>query len=145
MYSDEQIAQVVHEANRALQDIGGDEAPSQPWACETAETRASAAEGVRKARAGRTPEQLHRDWAEWKTARGWTYGPDRDPDARTHPCLLPYEDLPEHQRVKDRVFLAIVRELAPAPAEPAVCPKCGTAGCLEDANSGWYDDAGGQP
>ena len=26
------------------------------------------------------------------------------------------------------------------PAEwPAVCPKCGTAGCLEDANSGWYD------
>jgi hypothetical protein len=24
--------------------------------------------------------------------------------------------------------------------EPEVCSKCGTAGCLEDARSGWYDD-----
>jgi hypothetical protein len=24
--------------------------------------------------------------------------------------------------------------------KPKVCTKCGTTGCLDDANSGWYDD-----
>lgn len=114
MYSDEDIAQVVHEATRALQDLHGDESPAQPWACETAGTRESAVEGVRKARAGRTPAQLHQDWCDWKTARGWTYGPVKDPQRKTHPCLVPYADLPEHQQAKDRVFIAVVTALAGA-------------------------------
>ena len=34
IYSDEQIARIVHEANCALQTIQGDEAPSRPWDSE---------------------------------------------------------------------------------------------------------------
>lgn len=30
-YTDEDVARVVHEANRALQEIHGDECPSPPW------------------------------------------------------------------------------------------------------------------
>jgi hypothetical protein len=41
----------------------------------------------------------------------------KDPEAKTHPCLVPYDDLPEYQQLKDRVFLAIRRELTCEAAE----------------------------
>lgn len=110
-YTDEQIAQVVHAANSVLQRIHGDDAPSQPWDCETDHVRQSAAEGVRQARKGATPEQLHESWCEFKRAGGWVHGEVKNPDAKTHPCLVPYADLPQEQRDKDRLFHAIVRTL----------------------------------
>ena len=111
-YTDEQIARVVHEANRVMQDIDGDEAPSLPWHAETDHIRGSAVAGVRAARGGATPEQLHETWCEDKLAAGWRYGEIKDADAKTHPCLVPYAELPEHQQAKDRLFLAIVGALA---------------------------------
>jgi hypothetical protein len=111
-YTDEQIAQVVHAANRALQYIQGDESPSQPWQVESQEIRDSSAAGVREARKGATPEQLHEAWLVHRFFHGWTYGPVKDPDAKTHPCLVPYSELPESQQDKDRLFLAIVRVLS---------------------------------
>jgi hypothetical protein len=36
---------------------------------------------------------------------GWAYGPQRDDASRTHPCLLPYEDLPESEKAYDRVMV----------------------------------------
>lgn len=107
-YTDEDIAQVAHAANSALQRIHGDDAPSQPWDCESRHLRDSAVDGVRQARKGATPEQLHESWCEFKRADGWVYGEAKDPDAKTHPCLVPYTELPEHQRDKDRLFAAIV-------------------------------------
>jgi hypothetical protein len=35
---------------------------------------------------------------------GWTYGPVRDPIAKTHPDMVPYEDLGWAEQVKDEVF-----------------------------------------
>lgn len=61
IYSDEQLAQVVHEANRGLQAIQGDPAPSQPWFCEDQGIKANVIVGVRNARHGMTPEQHHQD------------------------------------------------------------------------------------
>jgi hypothetical protein len=40
------------------------------------------------------------------------YGEVKDAVAKTHPCMVPYDDLPEFQRKKDALFLAIVRVLA---------------------------------
>jgi hypothetical protein len=107
----EDIARVVHQANAALQAVTGDPHPSQPWDAETAEVRESAIEGVRKALQGRTPRELHDDWCAFKRERGWTYGPVKDPLAKTHPCLVPYDQLPPEQRLKDRLFLAITAVL----------------------------------
>ncbi len=46
------------------------------------------------------------------SAIGWTYAPGgRDAVAKTHGALLPYEDLPMEQKIKDSVFGAIVRTL----------------------------------
>jgi len=47
-------------------------------------------------------EQIHRAWAAGRIAEGWTYGPRRDDQARTHPCLVPYDQLPESEKQYDR-------------------------------------------
>ena len=111
MYADE-IARVCHEANRALQVIQNDPAPSPGWADAPKWQKLSAVEGVLKARAGETPEQLHQSWCDFKEADGWAYGAFKDVDAKTHPCLVPYSELPEEQKAKDHVFSAIVSALS---------------------------------
>jgi RyR domain len=108
-YTDEQIAQVIHEMNRGLQYVQGDPCPSQPWQVEDEEIKANVIASVAFARAGATPRELHERWAEDKRAHGWTHGAVKDPEARTHPCLVPYGDLPEGQRLKDRLFAAVVK------------------------------------
>ena len=47
-------------------------------------------------------EQVHDAWAAGRLAEGWRYGARLDETARTHPCLVPYGDLPEHEREYDR-------------------------------------------
>ncbi|MCC3276386.1 hypothetical protein LJ753_10945 [Arthrobacter sp. zg-Y20] len=108
----EQIAHVCHEANRALQVIQKDPAPSPGWEDAPEWQKASAVEGVEKALAGETPEQLHQSWCDFKVADGWAYGKTKDADQKTHPCLVPYSELPADQRIKDELFQAIVRSLA---------------------------------
>jgi hypothetical protein len=110
-YSDEQVARVCHEANKALQYIHGDPSPSLPWDCEPAEMRESAVEGVRQVRRGCTPRQLHESWVVTKREQGWVYGPEKDPAAKMHPCMVPYDDLPQTQKDKDQLFLMIVTAL----------------------------------
>jgi hypothetical protein len=106
------IARVCHEANRAIQQVTGDPAISPPWDEAPDWQRESAVEGVEKAIAGATPEQLHESWCEFKLADGWAYGPVKDAEAKTHPCLVAYDQLPAEQRSKDAVFSAIVQALA---------------------------------
>jgi hypothetical protein len=106
-----QIAHVCHEANRALQIIQGDPAPSPPWDDAPNSQRASAIEGVEGALAGATPQESHEGWLRFKAERGWTYGEVKDEDSKTHPCLLPYDQLPADQKIKDDLFIAIVGAL----------------------------------
>jgi len=40
---------------------------------------------------------------------GWVYGEVKDPERKTHPCMVPYDDLPIEQRAKDTLFGATVR------------------------------------
>jgi hypothetical protein len=39
---------------------------------------------------------------------GWKYGEKRDVEKKTHPDLLPFYDLPQDERDKDAIFLALV-------------------------------------
>jgi len=110
--SDEEIAFIVHETNRAMQALFGDDMPSLPWHWEPHSLRDSTVAGVRRVRMGLTPEQNHELWCDYKTAQGWVYGPDKDNEKKTHPCLVPWDQLPVKERAKVRVFYAVVRELA---------------------------------
>ena len=111
IYSDEQLARIVHEANCALQTIQGDPAPSRPWDSEDPDIRRNVILGVRNARHGMTPEDHHQSWVDDKIAHGWRYGADKDIERKTHPCLVPFDQLPRYQQDKNRLFIAIVRAL----------------------------------
>jgi ryanodine receptor 2 len=50
----------------------------------------------------RLAEHAHDVWARQRLADGWTYGPRRDDAARQHPCLVPYQELPESEKQYDR-------------------------------------------
>lgn len=47
-------------------------------------------------------KNVHDVWARSRISEGWSYGPERDDVAKTHPCLVPYEELPESEKDYDR-------------------------------------------
>lgn len=107
------IARVCHEANRALQIAQNDPTipVAAPWDECGEEMQASAIDGVKGALAGNTPEQSHDGWVRFKVEHGWTLGPVKDEEKKQHPLLIPYDELPDSQRIKDDLFLAICRTL----------------------------------
>lgn len=109
----EAIAVVCHQANRAWCAKHGDYSQNA-WANAPQWQRDSAVDGVVHALTfpNAKPEDSHRNWMINKKAEGWVYGPVKDPDAKTHPCIVPFDELPEWQQKKDVLFLAIVRALA---------------------------------
>ena len=44
----------------------------------------------------------HDIWAQQRISDGWKHGPRRDDVAKKHPCLVPYEDLPDSEKEYDR-------------------------------------------
>lgn len=113
----EQIARVCHEINRAYCEAMGD--PSKkPWEESPDSQRQSAANGVKYAieHPEVTPEEMHANWLKEKVQDGWVHGPIKDPDKKEHPCIVPYEMLPQVQQVKDHLFRATVRALSGGPS-----------------------------
>lgn len=47
-------------------------------------------------------KNVHEVWAETRIKQGWTYGLERNDELKTHPCLIPYEELPEEEKEYDR-------------------------------------------
>lgn len=106
-------AQGAHEINRVWCLAHGDNS-ALPWSEAPDWQKQSAKEGVRVALGGASPQELHESWAADKIKNGWVYGPVKDPNAKTHPCLVPYQDLPKIQKDKDFLFSATVKALAHA-------------------------------
>ena len=81
-------------------------------------------------------EAEHQGWEEQKRMEGWTYGPPpKDNDKRTHPLLVPYSELPEEEKDKDRRtiqnypkyaqaagFKIVSRRETPTPPVPRASP-----------------------
>lgn len=47
-------------------------------------------------------KNVHEVWAVSRLQEGWSYGPVKDSEAKTTPCLVPYEELPETEKDYDR-------------------------------------------
>lgn len=47
-------------------------------------------------------KNVHEVWAQGRIKDGWTYGDERNDVLRTHPCLVPYEQLSEEEKDYDR-------------------------------------------
>ena len=109
----EAIAEVCHEANRAVTRHLKDVPYQPPWDAATAETRASAISGVnwQIANPDAPPWASHEEWMRFKVAGGWKYGPTRSDVEKIHPSLVPYHQLPEGVKRKDTLFKVIVAAL----------------------------------
>src|SRR5687767_8184628 len=108
----EVLGRTVHEAVRALCQASGDNS-LPPWSEATQEQRNStfAMIDFTIANPDAPPSAQHDRWMDERKAQGWTWGPRKDPEARTNPALVPYEELPVIQRAKDHVIQAIVLAL----------------------------------
>jgi hypothetical protein len=47
----------------------------------------------------------HDFWCEEKTSEGWRYGPEKDPDQKTNPNLIPWEELTSAEQEKNKEFI----------------------------------------
>ena len=47
-------------------------------------------------------KNVHEVWAKSRISEGWQYGEERSDALKQHPCLVPYEDLPEIEKEYDR-------------------------------------------
>ncbi len=112
------IAVICHEANKSLCERTGD-LSQKSWNEAADWQRESAIKGVEFALANPdgSPEDQHNSWMKEKEEAGWVFGPVKDEVEKTHPCMVPYEELPAAQRAKDVLFKAIVKALSSVESE----------------------------
>lgn len=108
------IAAICHEANRVLCEQQGDWS-QVPWHMAPEWQKKSAIDGVKLhvLNNGITPEDSHKNWLAEKERDGWRYGVVKDEGRKTHPCMVPYDQLPEKQKAKDHLFKAVCDGLRP--------------------------------
>lgn len=112
MITQEKVAQVCHEVNRAYCQAIGDF--SQPTWEEAPEwQRKSAISGVafHVANPNAGADASHVSWLSEKVKDGWVYGEVKDVEKKTHPCCVPYDKLPKEQQAKDFIFRQIIHSL----------------------------------
>jgi hypothetical protein len=52
-----------------------------------------------------TPEEHHNNWVEHKTKEGWTFDLFKDFERKTHPCLVPFDELPFNEKWKNSLII----------------------------------------
>lgn len=106
------IAVSCHEANKAWCESNGDESQKH-WIDAEQWQRDSAIKSVyfRLSNPDAIESAQHDAWCADKIKDGWMYGEVKNTEKKTHPCLVPFEELPEFQQKKDKLFCAIVDAL----------------------------------
>jgi hypothetical protein len=108
----EDIARTTYNVNRAYCEALGDHSFG-PWeeAPEWQKVANRAGVNFHLCHPDAPPSASHESWFAQKLADGWTWGSKKDPEKKEHPCMVPFEDLPADQRVKDYLFKAVVESL----------------------------------
>lgn len=108
----EKIAKICHDTNRSFCESIGDFS-QLPWEISPLWQQESAIAGVKFVieNPAAYASANHDSWMAEKETNGWKYGPVKDPEKKEHPCMVPYNELPEAQRRKDYLFKAVVEAL----------------------------------
>ena len=104
-------ATFIYEAGRLQAIAAGCPIVPEPYADREADFREQFEARISKQcdTTGRlsSPRELHEEWVEAYRKNGWRYGPVRDVQARTHPDMVPFEELGELEQDKDMVFFLL--------------------------------------
>lgn len=105
----EPIARLCHEANAAYCRSLGDFS-HKAWEEAPEWQKQSALKGVQfhLENPNAAAESSHNNWFNQKLEDGWHYGPVKDETRKTHPCMVPFGELPVHQQIKDHIFRSVV-------------------------------------
>ena len=106
------IALVCHEAHRAWCAANGDH-EHKAWEEAFDYQRGGTIWGIELLLQypAISDEDHHNRWWSIMEGNGWTYGPVRDPIAKTHPGMVHYSEMESYQRKKKPLFRAIVMAL----------------------------------
>lgn len=98
-----QIAHILHSVTKHIPRPDG----SMPceWDELTEQQRESAAQAVKEIyfSPAKSVEELHHLWMRPLVNAGWTKG-TYDHDNKTHPCLVPFDELPRTEVAKDLIW-----------------------------------------
>lgn len=106
------VARVVHEAVRAWARSDGDTS-IKAWSRAPRWQREATLEAIayRIEHPCAPASAQHNQWASQKRADGWKHGKTKDARKKTHPLLVPYEELSEFERRKDALVGAVIDSL----------------------------------
>jgi len=112
MPTDEQIskiAKVCHAVNRAYAERA-EGVCGESWEECSQATRESAIRGVifKIDNPESTPRDIHEKWLKDKIDNGWIWGTTKNESRKFHPCCMAYGSLPEKQKTKDYLFMAVI-------------------------------------
>ena len=114
MLTIENVAAICHAANHEL-CLGQGDGSQLPWHEAPHWAKQSAIDGVEfhLNNPEATPSASHENWLAHKEADGWRYGVMKNAITKEHPCMVPYDELPAEQQLKDYLFMAIVKAAKP--------------------------------
>ena len=117
MITYEQLAEAIHGLTRLLKRTDGSEIPA--WTELPEPSRKAAVDAVQELidwedwyTEELTPEMAHQVWQE-RVPLDWKYGEVYCAINKTHPCLVPFDELPYSEQVKDEVWVTVINLMKP--------------------------------
>jgi hypothetical protein len=104
------IAEQAHNVNNVwTKEVGNDTRPE--WHTLSQEDKEHYIHAVANAIDSKleSPQEAHKQWSTWMLAQGWEFGEQYDREGKKHPNLRPYDQLPETEKVKDILFIAVCK------------------------------------
>ena len=107
----EKIAEIIYEATRVEASWSKRSIVPEKWVKRDEKFRSQFVDMIDKYLSLKklpTPTQAHNSWMKAYFKMGWKYGKTRNVVKKTHPDLLPFDELPKDEKDKDAIFLAFV-------------------------------------